>query len=112
MIGLLKNLPLHSNMNISNLNKIPINNFQIISSKKVSKEEVKSEILSIIKKEKIEQFMRANSPECQHYIYCKEIKGKTIVAIINEDLMQTNVCVLTYDCKLKDLNIQSSSKHN
>lgn len=56
--------------------------------------------------------MRANSPECQHYIYCKEIKGKTIVAIINEDLMQTNVCVLTYDCKLKDLNIQSSSKHN
>lgn len=112
MIGLVKDLPLPNNINMSINNYHNIDelcSIQIISSGKGSIGELKSEAWSIIKKENFQPLLQANSAGFKTHIYCKDDKKKCVVVIIDETKVEMTVCVFTYDCQLKDLHIQTTT---
>ena len=87
---------------IPSINGVDINeisgklkSIQIITSEKTTKESLKSEAMSIIKKEEYEKLLQISEPDNKVDIYFKDGKKNSIIVMVNGEKNQTVLIVFS-----------------
>lgn len=72
-----------------------LKSIQIITSEKTTKESLKSEAMSIIKKEAYEKLLQISEPDNKVEIYFKEGKKNSIIVMVNDEKSETVLIVFS-----------------
>ena len=72
-----------------------LKSIQIITSEKTTKESLKSEAMSIIKKEAYEKLLQISEPDNKVDIYFKDGKKNSIIVMVNGEKNQTVLIVFS-----------------
>ena len=72
-----------------------LKSIQIITSEKTTKESLKSEAMSIIKKEEYEKLLQISEPDNKVDIYFKDGKKNSIIVMVNGEKNQTVLIVFS-----------------
>lgn len=95
-----------ANVNGINIKQLSgmLNSIQVITSgTKATKESLKSETMSIVKKNKYENLMQINENDTKVNIYHKESKDNSIIVMLTDGLGETVVVVFSGTFKTADI---------